>query len=43
MFEVDYNYLRERMKNTFAEELIANRFHPKNMDKWVSWGFDELN
>ena len=41
MFEVDYNYLKQRMKNTFAEELIANRFHPKNMDKWFSWGFDE--
>jgi hypothetical protein len=26
-----------------AEELMANRFHPKNFDKFVSWGFDEFN
>jgi hypothetical protein len=24
-----------------ANEIIANRFHPKNMDKWVDWGFDD--
>jgi hypothetical protein len=26
-----------------AEELIANRFHPKNMSKFVSWGFDDFH
>jgi len=27
------------MKNTFAEELMINRFHPKNFNKWSDWGF----
>jgi len=35
-----YDVLRERMKNTFAEELMMNLFHPKNLDKFASWGFE---
>jgi hypothetical protein len=42
IFEYDYDAMRLRMK-PLAEELIANRFHPKNFDKFVSWGFDEFN
>ena len=36
------------MKNTmyneggFVEELMANRFHPKNMHMWNGWGFESL-
>jgi len=30
-----------RMK-PIAEELIANRFHPRNFDKFVSWGFEDF-
>jgi hypothetical protein len=26
------------MKNTIAEDLMKNRFHPRNMDKWLGWG-----
>jgi hypothetical protein len=33
--------MRLRMKPV-AEELIANRFHPRNFDKWIGWGFDEF-
>ena len=39
-----YDY--EAMKNTmykeggFVEELMANRFHPKNMGMWNGWGFE---
>ena len=22
-----------------AKELMANRFHPRNMSKWKDWGF----
>ena len=40
IFEIDYDYLRERLKNTFGEELIMNRFHPSNFDKWSVWGFE---
>ena len=39
IFEIDYNFLQNRMKNTIVEELIKNRFNPKNMDKWTTWGF----
>jgi len=35
-----YNYkeLKQRMKDTIAEDLMKNRFHPKYMDKWLDWG-----
>jgi hypothetical protein len=33
--------MRDRMKPV-AEQLIANRFHPRNFDKWLGWGFDEF-
>ena len=34
--------MKENMKNSgIAEELIAYIFNPKNMDKWVDWGFTE--
>ena len=26
------------MKETIAEDLMKNRFHPRNMDKWAGWG-----
>ena len=42
IFEYDYEAMRDRMKPV-AEELMANRFHPKNFEKFVSWGFDEFN
>ena len=32
--------LRDRLKNRFGEELMMNRFHPRNFDKWTDWGFD---
>jgi hypothetical protein len=42
IFEYDYEAMRGRMR-PLAEELMANRFHPRNFDKFVSWGFDEFN
>ena len=41
IFEYNYEAMRNRMK-LIAEELIANRFHPKNMDKFVSCGFEDF-
>ena len=41
IFEYDYEAMRNRI-NLFKEELVAKQFHPKNMDKFVSWGFDEF-
>jgi hypothetical protein len=33
--------MRDRI-NVFKEELVAKQFHPKNMAKFVSWGFEEF-
>jgi hypothetical protein len=38
IFTYDYVELKQRMKETVAEDLMKNRFHPRNMDKWVGWG-----
>ena len=40
IFEIDYDFLRNRLKNSFGEELMMDRFHPKNFDKWTDWGFE---
>ena len=40
IFRIDYNFLRNRMKNTIAEELMMNRFNPINIDKFEGWGFN---
>jgi hypothetical protein len=28
------------MVRPFTEELMENRFHPKNLDKFESWGYE---
>ena len=35
IFQYDY----ENMKRPFTEELIQERFHPKNFDKFDAWGY----
>lgn len=40
IFVLDYSFLEKRMENTFEQELIAERFHPKNIPKFKSWGYD---
>ena len=40
IFDIDYDFLRNRLKNSFGEELMMNRFHPDNFEKWSGWGFD---
>ena len=40
IFTYDYEFLRKRMRYTIAEELIQNRFHPRNVHKFASWGFE---
>ena len=42
IFEYDWVAMRNRM-NLFKEELVAKQFHPKNITKFVSWGFDEFD
>ena len=34
--------MKENMKNSgIAEELMVFIFNPKNMNKWLDWGFTE--
>ena len=34
--------MKENMKNSgIVEELMSFIFHPKNMNKWIDWGFTE--
>ena len=34
--------MKENMINSgIVEELMAYIFHPKNMNKWIDWGFTE--
>lgn len=47
-FELDYDSIKKRMdfipegyEISFREELMRNRFHPKNIDKWINWGHCE--
>ena len=46
IFTYDYKLMKEKMKDTIkksgiVEELMAYIFHPKNMNKWIDWGFEE--
>jgi len=42
IFTYDYKTMKENMKNSgIVEELMAVIFHPKNMNKWIDWGFTE--
>ena len=41
IFEYDYEAMRNRI-NLFKEELVSKQFHPRNFDKFVSWGFEEF-
>ena len=43
IFTTNYEFLTKRMVDTgIAEDIIMNRFNPKNMDKFVDWGYDEF-
>ena len=34
--------MKKNMKNSeIVEELMAYIFNPKNMNKWIDWGFTE--
>ena len=41
IFVYDWVAMRNRL-GLFKEELVAKQFHPKNIDKFVSWGFEEF-
>jgi hypothetical protein len=35
-----YEYDYKAMTRPFTEELMQNRFHPNNMDRFESWGYE---
>ena len=41
IFTYNYSELKRRMKETIAEDLMKERFHPKHMDKWIGWGQED--
>ncbi len=42
IFTYDYKKMKETMKKSgIVEDLMAFIFHPKNMNKWIDWGFSE--
>ena len=41
IFTYDYSSMEKRC-NIYREQLIANCFHPRNLDKFGSWGFDDM-
>jgi hypothetical protein len=38
IFTYDYDQMKEN-KNLLHEELMRNRFHPKNIEKFEDWGY----
>jgi len=42
IFTIDYKAMKTNMykQNGFGEELMQNRFHPRNIPKLKGWGFD---
>ena len=44
IFEVQYDYRKvvENM-NKIKEELMMKMFHPRNLDKFMGWGFVEMD
>ena len=43
IFEYDYQAMKDRMYNSgLCEDLMKNRFHPKNIYKFESWGHESL-
>ena len=42
IFEYDYEAMKKRI-GLYKEELVAKQFHPKNMSKFIGWGFEEFD
>ena len=40
IFEYDYKGMKVAMYNGIKEDLVKNRFHPKNIPKFRDWGMD---
>ena len=42
IFTYDYEKMKKTLKNSgIVEELMAHIFHPRNMNRWIDWGFTE--
>jgi len=45
IFTIDYNAMKTNMykEGGFVEELMKNRFHPRNIHKFTNWGFPGID
>jgi len=41
IFTYDYKAIKDRMFGGIKEDLVKNRFAPKNIYKWKGWGLDD--
>ena len=39
--EKAHKQIKQYFKDNIFEDLMKNRFHPKNIEKFEAWGFDE--
>jgi hypothetical protein len=43
IFTYDYDAMKKHMyESEIAEQLMQNRFHPRNLSKMEGWGFDSI-
>ena len=43
IFEYDYKAMKSSMYDSgICEELMKNRFHPKNVHKFEDWGYESI-
>ena len=40
IFDYDYQGMKDAMYKGIKEDLVKNRFHPKNIPKFRDWGMD---
>jgi hypothetical protein len=41
IFTYDYTAMKNRIFGGIKEDLVKNRFHPRNLHKFKEWGFED--
>lgn len=42
IFTYNYEAIKDHMKNTWLRDLLKYWHHPKNMNKWADWGWEDI-
>lgn len=42
IFTYNYQAIKDHMKNTWLMDLLRYWYHPKNMNKWADWGWEDI-